>query len=170
VEQLSEKPVELGRLCTGSRVPGRLVDAAVSHQGCACPSKAGLRFSTRSWSQAGPDGWGGGLVLPRVAGAQQGLKGSGLGGRGRYPGELWDRLQAGVHHRLVAGIPVVVDPVAQLRGVYSSVAWVRGLEAGSAEGWVSRHVWFWHGAVTWHSLRGGEPSRPEQQLCRPTGW
>jgi hypothetical protein len=63
--------------------------------------------STRRWSQAGP----GGRVVPHVAGAQQGLKGIGLGGD-RYPGELWDWLQAGVQPVQVAGIPVVVDLVA----------------------------------------------------------
>jgi hypothetical protein len=53
----------------------------------------------------------GGLVAQHVAGAQQGLKGIGLGGD-RYPGELWDWLQAGVQPVQVAGIPVVVDLVA----------------------------------------------------------
>jgi hypothetical protein len=72
------------------------------------PAGQGSSPSTWSWSQAGPDGWGGGVVIPCVAGAQKGLKGSGLRGRGGYPGELWDQLQAGVRHRLVAGIPVVV--------------------------------------------------------------
>jgi hypothetical protein len=34
-------------------------------------------------------------VVPCVAGAQQGLKGSGLRGRVGYPGELWDRSRLG---------------------------------------------------------------------------
>jgi hypothetical protein len=91
------------------------------------------------------------LVIPQVAEAQQGLKGSGLGGRSGYPSELWDQLQAGVRRRLVAGIPVVVCPVAWPWGKYSGVVWV------------------WNRAVAWHNSRGGEPSRIEQQLCRPTG-
>jgi hypothetical protein len=37
------------------------------------------------------------------------------------------------------------------------------------EGCVSYHVWVWHGAVAWHSLRDGELGRMEQRLCRPTG-
>jgi hypothetical protein len=47
-----------------------------------------------------------------MAGTQQGLKVSGLWGRGVYPGELWDWLQAGVWHRLIAGIPMVMGPAA----------------------------------------------------------
>jgi hypothetical protein len=63
-----------------------------------------------------------------MAGAQQGLKGSGVRGRDRYPGELWDQLQAGVWRRLVAGILVVVGLAAWPRGGYSGVvcsAWLR---------------------------------------------
>jgi hypothetical protein len=40
----------------------------------------GSSHSTRSWSQAGPDGRGRSMFIPRAAGAQQGLKGGGLGG------------------------------------------------------------------------------------------
>jgi hypothetical protein len=43
VEQLSEKPGELGWLCTGGGVPARLVGEAVLHQDGACPSGAGLQ-------------------------------------------------------------------------------------------------------------------------------
>jgi hypothetical protein len=46
---------------------------------CLSQARQGSIHSTWSWSQAGPDGRGGGLFVPRVAGAQQGLKGSGLG-------------------------------------------------------------------------------------------
>jgi hypothetical protein len=56
-----------------------------------------------------------------------------------------------------------------LRCRYSCVVWVQGLEADMAEGWVSHHVWDWCGAVAWHSPRGREPGRMEQQLCRPMG-
>jgi hypothetical protein len=35
---------------------------------------------------------------------------------------------------------------------------------GVAEGRVFWHVW------VWCSLRGGDPGRMEQQLCRPMGW
>jgi hypothetical protein len=49
------------------------------------------------------------------------------------------------------------------------VMWVWGLEASVAEEQVSCHVWVWHRAVAWCSLRGGELGRTEQQLCRPTG-
>jgi hypothetical protein len=38
-----------------------------------------------------------------------------------------------------------------------------------AEGQLSCHVWVWNRAVAWYSLRGGEPSRMELQLCRPIG-
>jgi hypothetical protein len=45
-----------------------------------------------------------GPVIPRVAGAQQGLNGGGL--------------RAGVQHGWVAGIPVVVDLATWTRGGY----------------------------------------------------
>jgi hypothetical protein len=64
---------------------------------------------------------GGGPVVPCIAGAQQGLKGSGLVGEGWYPGYLWDQLQAGVWRGLVVGILVVVDLVVQLRGRYPAM-------------------------------------------------
>jgi hypothetical protein len=38
-----------------------------------------------------------------------------------------------------------------------------------AEGQGSHRVWVWHGAEAWRSPKGGEPSRMEQQLCRPMG-
>jgi hypothetical protein len=37
------KPVELGLAALGGRVPGRLLDATVSHPDGACPSGAGLQ-------------------------------------------------------------------------------------------------------------------------------
>jgi hypothetical protein len=64
------------------------------------------------------------LVIPCMAGAQQGLKGSGLRGRGGYPCKLWDQLQDEVQHRLVrlmAGILVVIGPAAQPRDMYSGM-------------------------------------------------
>jgi hypothetical protein len=69
---------------------------------------------------------GGDLVILCMAGAQQGLKGGGLGwswhpGEGGYPGELRDRLWAGVWYSLVVGILVVMDPVAQPSCGYPSV-------------------------------------------------
>jgi hypothetical protein len=82
----------------------------------------------------------------------------GSGGRGGYPGDLWDRLQAGVQRRLVVGILVVVDPAAWPKGRYSGVVWVWGLEAGEAGGRVSCHVWIWNRAVAWRSPRVGEPA------------
>jgi hypothetical protein len=48
------------------------------------PAGQGSNCSTWSWSPSGPDGRslrGGGPVVPRVAGAQQGLRGGGLGGQ-----------------------------------------------------------------------------------------
>jgi hypothetical protein len=122
----------------------------------------GSCHSTRSWSQEG------GLVIPCVAEAQQGLKGSGLWGGGCYPGLLWDQFWAGVWHGPVVGI-LVVDLAVWPRGRYSGMVWVCRLEASVAEGRISRRVWVWLRAVAWHSLRGGEPGRTEQQLCRPTG-
>jgi hypothetical protein len=104
------------------------------------PEGQGSSHSTWSWSQAGPDGWGGDPVIPCMAGAQQGLMGSGLRGRSGYPSKLWDGFQAVGWHRLVARIPVVVDLAAWPRGRYSGVVWVWQLEAGAAEGWVSHHV------------------------------
>jgi uncharacterized membrane protein len=56
-----------------------------------------------------------------VGGAQQCLK---RYLKGRYLGELWDLLWARVWHGMVAGIPVFVDGMAQLRGRYSGVVWV----------------------------------------------
>jgi hypothetical protein len=92
------------------------------------PAGQGSSCSTWSWSPAGPDGQGEskgtGPVIPRLPGAQQGLQGSGLRGGSCYPHELWERLRAAVRRGLVVGIPMVVDPVAQLRGRYSSVVWV----------------------------------------------
>jgi hypothetical protein len=78
---------------------------------------------------------------------------------------------------------VVMDPAAQLKGGYPGMVWVQGLEAGEAEGQVSRwcvdlaqpkrqgsgHAGVWRSAVAWLSLRGGEPGRTEQKLCRPKG-
>jgi hypothetical protein len=90
---------------------------------------------------------GRGPVIPCTAGAQQGLKGGGLGGGGWYPGELWDWLQARVQCGLVVGIQVVVDPATRPKGGYSSMVWVQWLEACVAEGLVSRCVWVWCGAV-----------------------
>jgi hypothetical protein len=64
-----------------------------------------------------------------------------------------------------------MNPAVQPRGRYPSVLWVQRLEAGAAEGQVSR----WcvdlvlSRAVAWHSLRVREPGRMEQQLCRPMG-
>jgi hypothetical protein len=139
------------------------------HQSGACPSGAGLQLFHRSWSQAGHGGWNGGLIVPCMTWAQQGLKGNGFGGRGGHPSELWDQLQAGVQSRLVVGIQMVVDLVAWPRGGYSGMVWVWILEAGVTEGWVSHCVWVWHRAVDCHSPRGREPSRTEQQLCRPIG-
>jgi hypothetical protein len=49
------------------------------------PAGQGSNCSTWSWSPSGPDGRslrGGGPVVPRVPGAQQGLRGGGLGGAG----------------------------------------------------------------------------------------
>jgi hypothetical protein len=95
--------------------------------------------------------------------------GIGLRGGGLYPGNLWEQLGAGVWHRLIAGILVVMDPAVLLRGGYSNVVWVWGLEAGAAEGQVSHRVWVCCRAVAWCSPSGGEPCRMEQQLCRPVG-
>jgi hypothetical protein len=70
---------------------------------------------------------GRGLVVPHVAGAQQGLKGCGLGW---YPGELWDWLQAGIQHRWVLEIPVVMDPAAWPRSGYPGMVWARRPKMG----------------------------------------
>jgi hypothetical protein len=48
----------------------------------------------------------------------------GLGGD-RYPGELWDKLWAGVWHVQGLGIPVVEDQVAWLWDGYPGVVWVQ---------------------------------------------
>jgi hypothetical protein len=107
---------------------------AFSHQDGACPSGAGLQsFHTELVP-------GRSLVIPCVAGAQQGLKGSGFGERGGYSSELWDQLQARVQPRLVVGIPVVVGIVAHPRRGYSGRVWVWGLQASVGEGWVFCHV------------------------------
>jgi hypothetical protein len=37
----------------------------------------------------------GGLIVPYIAGAQQGLKGGGLGEGSWYPSKLWDQLWTG---------------------------------------------------------------------------
>jgi hypothetical protein len=55
-------------------------------------------------------------------------------------------------------------------GWYSNVVLIQRLESGVAEGWISCHVWIWHEALAWHSLRGSETSRMEQRFCRPMGW
>jgi hypothetical protein len=65
-----------------------------------------------------------------MAGAQQGLKGSGFQGRGGYPSKLWDQLQAGVQCRLVVGILVVVGQLAWPRGRYCTVVWLAWLRDG----------------------------------------
>jgi hypothetical protein len=131
------------------------------------PEGRGSSYSTWSWSLAGPDGWveseGNGLVIPCIAGAQQGLKPAGLREGGWYPGELWDWLQSEVQRRWVVGILEVMDPLARPWGGYSGMVCVRRLEASTAEGQVSRHMW------VWRSLGGGAPGRTEQWLCRPWG-
>jgi hypothetical protein len=108
------------------------------------------------------DGRGGGLVIPCMAGVQQGLKGSGLGGRGGYPGKLWDRLQAGVLCRLVVRILVVVVLRAQPRGRYSGMVWVWQLEAS-----VGRVVYptvCGSGTGLWPGTAQGAESRAEQSI------
>jgi hypothetical protein len=79
-----------------------------------------------------------GVWSTHVAGAQQNLKGSGLGMRGMFPGKLWDRFWAGIWHRLVAGIAV-------------SWIWWHGQVAGIPEwcgsaGW--RPAWLRDGYLT----------------------
>jgi hypothetical protein len=76
VERLSGKPVELGQLHIGSRVPGSLGGASVSHQDGACPSRVGLQLFHMDL-EPGRASWVGWILV--MAGAQQGLKGSGLG-------------------------------------------------------------------------------------------
>jgi hypothetical protein len=111
--------------------------------------------STQSWSPARLDGRGcprrRGLVIPQVAGAQQGLKGGGPGaGAGMYPGELWDQLLAGVRCGQVAGIPVVLDPMAWLRGGYPGVCGSGlGLWPGTVQGAKSPAEWSSSSADLW---------------------
>jgi hypothetical protein len=52
-------------------------------------------------------------VVPHIAGAQQGLKGGGLGvGGSGYPGKLWDQLRTGVWHGRGVVFQCGVDPEA----------------------------------------------------------
>jgi hypothetical protein len=88
------------------------------------------------------------LVIPCIAGAQQGLKSSGFGGRDRYPSELCDRLQAGVWRRLVAGIPVVMGLVAQPRGRYSGMVWPAQLR-DVYPAMCGYRIELWPGAAGW---------------------
>jgi hypothetical protein len=164
VEWLSGKAVELGLALPqwqgswqaggcGCLVPGW----CLSQRGGALVFYMELQPGRASWAW---ETQGVVVRLSRVAGVQQGLKGGELGGGGWYPGKLWVWLQAGVWHRLVVGIPVVMDRAP--RGRHSSM-----VEAGLAQGRESRSMWVWHRAMAWHSLKGGEPGRTEQQLCRP---
>jgi hypothetical protein len=131
------------------------VGAVVSYQDGACPSRTGFQFHRElepgraSWVE-----WV--LVIPHVAGAQQGLKGSGLGGGAGIP------TSCGTGSRLGSGAD-------WWKGSWCS--WVRVWRgvASAGEGRVSHHVWVWNRAVAWCSLRDGEPGRTEQQLCRPMG-
>jgi hypothetical protein len=126
---------------------------------------------------------GGGLVVPRIAGAQKGLKGGGLQGR-------VSRCAVGPAGVCGEGIPEVIDlawgcgTACLVVGIpmWCGSSW--GLGSGMAEGqlsqwcvdpawpkrWGSRHAWFHCRAVVWRSLRVREPGRMEQQLCRPMGW
>jgi hypothetical protein len=83
----------------------------VSHWDGACPSRAGLQL----------------FHMELEPGAQQGLKGSGLRERGRYPRELWDWLLAGVWHRLVVG-----SWWSWPRGGYSGMVWPVQLRDGDS--------------------------------------
>jgi hypothetical protein len=103
---------------------------------------------------------GRGPVVPPIAGAQQAPKSGSRDGGGSYPGEQWDKRLAEVRCRRVAGIPVVVDPVARPKGGYSGVLWVRRLEASVAEGRGSHRVWVWRRAVA--GIAGGAESPAER--------
>jgi hypothetical protein len=167
---LSGKPVELGP--APPKRPG-----SWQAGGCGCLSPG---WCLSLWGRApvvprGAGAWqglmggeslsGGGLVIPRIAGAQQGLKAGGLlrgvsrGAVGLAPG--WRPVPVG------GGDPGGCG--------YSGTAegWVSphdvGLSAGGWQGQVSRHVRVWCGTVAWCSQRGGEPGRAEQWLCRPMG-
>jgi hypothetical protein len=104
------------------------------------------------------------LVVPRMAGAQQGLKGSGLGGGAvswwvvvLAPG--WGLAQTG------GG-----DPGGRGSSSMNNMWVFQHGVASAAEGRVSCCVWVWNRVVAWHIQRGREPSRTEQWLCRPMGW
>jgi hypothetical protein len=140
------------------------------------PVGRGSSHSTWSWSPAGPCGQESSCPMCSWGSARP--EGQWARGGG-YPGELWDQLWAGVQCRWVAGIPVVMDLAAWLRVGYPSMVWVQRLEASVAEvqvvdlAWPKRQgfcrVWVWCGAVAWCNLKGREPGRMEQWLCRPIG-
>jgi hypothetical protein len=90
----------------------------------------GSSCSTQTWSQAGPDVWVGSSQSTHGWGSA-GPEGQGAAeGRDGYTGELWDQHLARVWHRLVVGIPVVMDPVARPRSRYSCVVWPAWLRGG----------------------------------------
>jgi hypothetical protein len=84
---------------------------------------------------------GGGPVVPHVAGAQQGLKGSGLGGGAGFPASC------GTGSVLGSGMDgwqgsQLSDPVVRLRGRYPTVCGSgAGLWPGSAQGAESPAQW-----------------------------
>jgi hypothetical protein len=104
------------------------VDAAVSCQACACPSRAWFQSfhmelePGRAYLAGGVQG-GAGPVVSHIAGAQQGLKGGGLRGIGvpvncRTSSGLGSGASGGW------GIPVVLDLAAWPRSEYPGVVWV----------------------------------------------
>jgi hypothetical protein len=149
VERLSGKPVELGQLHIGSRVPGSLGGASVSHQDGACPSRVGLQLFHMDL-EPGRASWVGWILV--MAGAQQGLKGSGLGEGAGMPAScgtgsrLWRRLW-----RDLGGHGSVAWP----RGRYSCVVWPAWLRDGYP-------IVCGSGAELWPSAARGAESPAEQ--------
>jgi hypothetical protein len=90
----------------------------------------------------------GGPVVPRVAGAQHGLKGGGLGWGAGIPVSCRTGSGLGVRH---------------FRGQGSQWLAIQWQSRGGAVGRVSRY------SVGLMWLRGREPSRMEQHFCRPMG-
>jgi hypothetical protein len=184
VEQLSGKPVELGLALTKGQ-------SSCQASGCCCLTPC---WCLSQWGGApvvpegnlqGLMGWslrGGGPVIPPVAGAQEGLKGSGLGEGAGIPSScgtssrLWSGMDGwwgswcswiwwcGPGADILAWCGPGGWRLVQLRGRFpigANLAWPKR--------WGSCCLWVWCGAVAWHSPRGGEPGRMEQWLCRPMG-
>jgi hypothetical protein len=160
VERLSGKPVELG-----SAPPEGQGSWWAGGCGCLSPRLVGRGSSpsTRSWSPAGPDGQGslrgGDPVVPCVAGAQQGLKGGGLG----------------------AGVLASCGTSSELGSSAAGCGNPGGLGSGGrSEGRVSRSsvgvVWGWRQALLRGAYPGGVWIRPAVGLARgcglaqPKGW